>query len=127
MGKAIENHEDYGASDAAPSRDWRKGMSDNIAYALVIYTGLQILVTVNALKQGFSSILPFFALIILIAGIIPACRWAEARWKDLSAEEADTRAQAGEYRRDQILLWIAAIGLPLAITAVIKGLFALFG
>lgn len=127
MGKAIENHEDYGAADAAPSRDWRKGMSDNIAYALVIYTGLQILVTVNALKQGFSSILPFFALIILIAGIIPACRWAEARWKDLSAEEADTRAQAGEYRRDQILLWIAAIGLPLAITAVIKGLFALFG
>ena len=127
LGKAIEKHEDYRGTDAAPARDWRKGMSDNIAYALIVYTGLQIVFSVSALKQGSSSILPVLVLIVLIAAIIPACRWAEARWKDLSAEEAETRAQNGEYRRDQILLWIAAVGLPLVITAGIKGLFAAFG
>ena len=36
---------------AAPARpiDWRKRMSDNIAYALLVYTALQIFMTMGAL------------------------------------------------------------------------------
>ncbi len=44
--------------------DWRKKMSDNVAYALLIYTGLQIWVTMGTLKNGSGSVLPYFALIV---------------------------------------------------------------
>jgi hypothetical protein len=54
--------------------DWRKRMSDNIAYALLVYTVLQIFVTMGALHGKGGSMLPYFALIMLVAAIIPACR-----------------------------------------------------
>ena len=38
--------------------DWRRRMSDNVAYALLVYTGLQIWVTMGTLKNGSGSILP---------------------------------------------------------------------
>ena len=100
--------------------DWRKGMSDNIAYALLVYTGLQIFVTVDAMKDGSSSILPYLALVVLVAMIIPSCRWFERRWQTLSEEQAHDRSLAAAYRRDRILLWLLAIGLPLALTALFK-------
>lgn len=108
------------------ARDWRKGMSDNVAYALLIYTALQIFVTVHAIKQIGSSILPYLALVVLVVGIIPACRRFEKRWRDLSDEEAADPALEGAYRRDQVLLWVLAIGLPFALTALFMGLAALF-
>ena len=37
-------------------------MSDHVAYALLVYTGLQIFVTMGALKTEHGSILPYFAL-----------------------------------------------------------------
>lgn len=107
-------------------RDWRKGMSDNIAYALLVYTGLQIWVTVAALKQGSSGLLPYLALIVLVALIIPACRWFEKRWQDLSDEQAADLAYQSAYRRDRLGLWILAIGLPLVLTGLFKGVMALF-
>lgn len=100
--------------------DWRKSMSDNVAYALLVYTGLQIFVTVHAMKDGSKSVLPYFALVVLIAGIIPACRWFERRWRDLSDEDASDMAFAGAYRRDIIGLWLLAIGLPFALTGLYK-------
>jgi len=106
------------ATDKA--RDWRKSMSDNVAYALLVYTALQIFVTVHAMKDGTKSVLPYFALVVLIAGIIPACRWFERRWRDLSDEDASDMAFAGAYRRDIMGLWILAIGLPFALTGLYK-------
>ena len=38
-------------ADRVPRGDWRKAMSDNVAYALLIYTGLQIFLTMNAIKD----------------------------------------------------------------------------
>jgi len=106
-------------------RDWRKSMSDNVAYALLVYTGLTIFVTVNAMKSGGGmSILPYLALVVLVAGIIPACRAFERRWRDLSDAEASDESLAPGYRRDQIVLWVLAIGLPLVLTAVFKVLFS---
>ena len=110
----------------ASGRDWRKSMSDNVAYALLVYTGLTIFVTVNAMKSGGGmSILPYLALVVLVAGIIPACRAFERRWRDLTDEEAADEALASGYRRDQIVLWVLAIGLPLVFTAGFKVLFSL--
>jgi hypothetical protein len=103
--------------------DWRKRMSDNIAYALLVYTGLQIFVTMGALKAAGPSMLPYLALVILVVGIIPACRRFERRWNRLSDAQAADPALARYFRNDRILLWVLAIGLPFLIT----GLFRLLG
>nr|WP_247711898.1 hypothetical protein [Qipengyuania qiaonensis] len=99
-------------------------MSDNVALALLVYTGLQIFMTVGAMKQGVSSIVPYLALIILVAGIIPACRWFERRWTGLSDDEATDVGLKPAFRRDQIMLWLLAIGLPVALTIFFKLIFS---
>ena len=108
----------------ASGTDWRRAMSDHVAYALLVYTGLQIFMTVKALAEGFSSILPYAALVILVAAIIPACRWFERRWTDLSEEDATSPALASAFRRDTIALWILAIGLPFLLTGLVMAIFA---
>ncbi len=106
--------------------DWRRKMSDNIAYALLTYTGLQIFVTIGALKSKGTSLLPYLTLVILIAAIIPACRRFEHRWNDLSAGHLDDSSLARYFRRDRLILWASAIGLPFALTAMFKGLALAF-
>jgi hypothetical protein len=98
--------------------DWRKKMSDNVAYALLTYTGLQIFVTMGQLKNGSGSILPYFALIVLVAAIIPGCRMFEKRWEGLSSSQAANPELRDRFRRDQIVLWLCAIALPLALTGL---------
>ena len=115
------SHESVSEGHGEKARDWRKSMSDHVAYALLVYTGLQIFVTVHAMKEGSHSILPYFALVILVAGIIPACRWFERRWITLSDEEGTDPALAGAFRSDALKLWAMAIGLPFLLT----GLFTL--
>ncbi len=110
---------------AGSKLDWRKRMSDNVAYALLVYTGLQIFVTMGELKNGSGSILPYFALIILVAAIIPGCRMFEKRWDWLSDVEAANPELRDRFRRDQILLWLCALGLPILLTLAYKGVVAL--
>jgi len=100
--------------------DWRKRMSDHIAYALLAYTGLQIFVTMGALNAKSGSMLPYFALIVLVAAIIPACRRFERRWNRLSDAQAVDPALAPYYRRDRNWVWALAIGLPFVVTGVFK-------
>lgn len=106
--------------------DWRRRMSDHIAYALLIYTGLQIFVTLGALKAEGGSLLPYFALIVLFGAIIPACRRFERRWNRLTDEQATDPALAYYYRRDRFALWLLAIGLPFALMALFKCMALLF-
>jgi hypothetical protein len=116
----------FSAHHAARPIDWRRKMSDHIAYALLVYTALQIFVTMGALKAQEGSLLPYLALIVLVGAIIPACRRFERRWNRLSDEQAADPALAGYYRRDRLALWLLAIGLPFALTALFKGLSLLF-
>ena len=106
------------SKDGASRRgiDWRQKMSDHIAYALLVYTGLQIFVTMGAIKGSAGSILPYFALVVLVAAVIPGCRLIEKRWDDLDETDATDPALAGAFKRDRALVWIAAISLPLIIT-----------
>ena len=106
-------------------RDWRKAMSDHVAYALLVYTGLQIFVTVHAIKGGSHSILPYLALVVLVAGIIPACRWFEKRWSGFTDEQASDPAYSDAFKRDRLMLWGLAIGLPFVLTAIFKAIGAL--
>jgi len=105
--------------------DWRKKMSDHIAFALLTYTGLQIFVTLSALKSGNGSILPYFALIVLVAAIIPGCRLLEMKWDRLGDAEAADPALAPPFKRDRLALWLCALGLPFALTALFKLIAAL--
>ncbi|WP_235037869.1 hypothetical protein [Novosphingobium sp. 18050] len=114
------------AGHPAPMIDWRRKMSDHIAYALLVYTALQIFVTVGALKAHGGSLLPYFALVILVVAIIPACRRFESRWNRLTDDQAHDPALASYYKRDRLALWALAIGLPFALTAVLRGLSVVF-
>ncbi|MBV1917755.1 MAG: hypothetical protein KUG65_06800 [Sphingomonadaceae bacterium] len=125
----MEKTSHVSAYDARPAQrvvDWRRKMSDHIAYALLTYTALQIFVTIGALKSKGTSMLPYLALIILVGAIIPACRRFERRWNRLTSEQATDPALAGYYRRDRLALWSMAIGLPFALTALFKGLAIAF-
>jgi hypothetical protein len=121
MGKTGQ-HRHIWTRAAGASVDWRRKMSDHIAYALLVYTALQIFVTVGALKSDSGSLLPYLALIILVVAIIPACRRFEARWNRLTDEQAHDPELAPHYRHDRFVLWALAIGLPFALTALFKGL-----
>lgn len=125
MGKATGQHQ---AQAAAPARvrDWRKAMSDHVAYGLLVYTALQIFVTVKALSGGTSGLLPYLALIVLVAGIIPALRWFERRWVSLDDTAAADEAYAQAFRRDITGLWVLAVGLPFALTLIFKALLSIF-
>ena len=111
---------------AASKLDWRKKMSDNVAYALLVYTGLQIFVTMSALKTGNGSILPYLGLIVLVAGIIPGCRMFEKRWDWLSDSEAANPELADRFKRDRLVLWFCAITLPLVLTGLFMVVTPLF-
>src|SRR6187399_2075705 len=110
---------------AAAKLDWRRKMSDHVAYGLLVYTGLQIWVTMGTLKAGQGSILPYFALIVLVVGIIPGCRMFEKRWEGLSDSEAANPELADRFKRDRLLVWLFALGLPFAVTGIFKGVEAL--
>ncbi|MEM8725217.1 MAG: hypothetical protein AAGE86_06830 [Pseudomonadota bacterium] len=120
MSEISQQHE----AAEAQTRDWRKAMSDHVAYALLVYTALQIFVTVKAIEAGSSSILPYVALVVLVAGIIPACRWFEKRWSGLDDEQAADMTYASAFRRDTTGLWLLALGLPFLLTAIFKVIFA---
>ena len=56
--------------------------------------------------------------------VIPACRKFEARWRYMSDTEAADPEFASSFRRDQIVLWLLAIGLPFALTGLFRGIAA---
>jgi len=122
----ISHSASIGAHEGIRLVDWRRRMSDNIAYALLVYTGLQIFVTMGSLRAEGMSLLPYLALIVLVTAIIPACRRFESRWNRLTDEQAANPDFAVYFRRDRLALWLLAIGLPFAITALFRGLALLF-
>jgi hypothetical protein len=100
--------------------DWRKRMSDTVAYGLLVYTGLQIFVTMHAIEGQGSSLLPLFALVVLVAAIIPMYRRFERRWEDLDDQAAADPLHAAAFRRDRAAVWLLSIGLPFLVTALLK-------
>jgi hypothetical protein len=105
--------------------DWRKSMSDTVAYSLLVYTTLQIFVTLRALDAGGGSLLPMVALVVLVAGVIPLFRIFERRWEALDDMAASNPALRGAFRRDQIATWAVAIGLPFLLTALFRAISAI--
>ena len=122
MNKALEQTQET----SSQKLDWRRKISDHVAYGLLVYTGLHIFLTMTQLKAASGTVLPYFALVVLVAAIIPACRLFEMRWDKLSDAEAADPALAPAFRREVMLLWLAAIGLPLTITFGFLAIASLF-
>ena len=124
MGKALDRISAAAHSRADGARDWRKGMSDHVAWALLVYTGRHIFVTVKAIQDTGYTMLALMALVVLVAAIIPLWRKFERRWTSLDDAAAHDPALAAAYRRDRLVIWVAAIGLPVALTLAFKALLA---
>lgn len=122
MGKALWQTV-AAVKDRASQRsiDWRHKISDHVAYGLLFYTGINIVVTLGAVKGTMhGSIVPYFSLIVLVGAIIPACRSVEKRWERLTESEASDVELVQIYRRDRLLIWAGALGLPFVVTGLIK-------
>lgn len=102
----------------AATLDWRKRMSDHVAWSLLVYTTIQIAANAFVLKgeATSASLLPYFALVLLVLAVIPAWHLLESRWSELSDADAADPALAGAFARDRALIWAAALGLPLVMT-----------
>jgi len=122
--KPFAAHRSADGSDR--SVDWEKKMSDHVAYALLVYTGLQIFVVMGAVKSEGMSVLPYFGLVLLVGLIIPLCRNYERRWHVLANSELSQSALARRFRVDRLAIWLLAIGLPFAFVALFRLLVALF-
>lgn len=122
--KALDgiSHRDRSREGGAAATDWRKSLSNHVAVALIVYTALNIFLTVEAIKKTGLRSLSMICLILLIAGIIPACHKLEKRWRDMSEERAQAAAADGAYRRDIGLLWLLALGLPFGLTVLFRAL-----
>ena len=116
MNKAFET--DATARERAGRLDWRKRISDHIAFGLLVYTALNIFVTAVAMAKTDKSILPYLMLVVLVAAVIPACRWLEKVWERRGEDAAHDPALAPLFRRDAVAIWLCAIGLPFAVTAL---------
>ena len=113
------------AATHGPALDWRKRMSDTVAYSLLVYTSLQIFVTLRTLEGTGGSMLPMLALVVLVAGVIPMFRHFERRWEALDNVQAADPALQADFRRDQLATWAVAIGLPFLLAAVFRLLVSL--
>ena len=125
MAKALEHSQVRGDRATHKPIVWTKRMSDHIAAALLVYTVLHIMVTMQAIKGEGGSILPYFGLVLLVGAIIPGCRLFEKRWERLAASGQSDERLRSLFIRDALYLWVAAIGLPFAVTGVITAMSTL--
>jgi len=107
-------------SSNTATKGWREKISDHIAYALLVYTGLQIFLTIGSIHNTNGSLLPYFALVALVGAMIPAFRMLEGRWEKLCGSGRDDDELRPLFRHDIRLLWLATIGIPVVMTLIIK-------
>ncbi|GHC85686.1 hypothetical protein [Novosphingobium pokkalii] len=103
-----------------------KQISNAVAFGLMVYTALQIFLTMRALEELDNTLLPIMALVVLVGAIIPLYRRLEKRWDATAAILADDPpALSAALTRTRLTIWAISIGLPLLVTVAIKGLVVL--
>jgi len=129
MAKAIngdKNHRrDYHVASHDMSHDmglsgWQTKISNHIAYALLAYTGLQIFVVMGAIGGHGMSMLPYLALVVLVAIVIPLARKLEKQWDRFLGTEPSAHEISRRYNFDRIKIWVFALGFPFLIVGLSK-------
>ncbi len=124
--KTVKKHRDDRALRSSSVVQWEKKMSNNCATALLVYTMMQIFFVLSFIETKGMSIAPYFGLVLLVAVIVPFCRKYEKRWQDIANSGLSEQSLAARFRRDQVTLWILALGLPFVFVAIIKIIGAIF-
>ena len=102
------------------TKGWCDKITDHVAWALLVYTGLLIFMVMGAISNDNMSILPYFSLFFLVGMVIPGCRSFEKRWAKMTKETPDSLEFPALFRRDVITIWVLAIGLPFVIVGLYR-------
>ena len=129
MAKAINGDKKHRADYHIASQDmehdmdltgWQAKISNHIAYALLAYTGLQIFVVMGAIGGHGMSMLPYLALIVLVAIVIPLARKLEKQWDRFLATKPSAHEISSRYNFDRIKIWVFTLGFPFLIVGLSK-------
>lgn len=111
-------HASQNRASSKPKKCYTKRISDNIAYALIVYTMMLIFLVAGAIKTDGVSIMPYILLMLFIVFVIPMARKLEKKWEMLDQSELSDSSLKRRYNIDRTKLWIGTFALPLFLTAV---------
>ena len=109
------------SEDRASSRakkTYTKRISDNIAYALIVYTMMLIFLVAGAIKTSGTSIMPYILLMLFVAVVIPMARKLEKKWEMLDQSELSDSSLNRRFNIDRTKLWIGTLVFPLFLMGV---------
>jgi hypothetical protein len=106
----------HGGVRVRETANYAKRISTHVAYALVLYTLMLIFAVSPQMESEGTSIFPYFLLVILVGLVIMPCRGLEHRWKALDAADG---GDEGHFKRDIIMLWLGAVGLPALLATIL--------
>lgn len=99
-------------------KSYSKRMSDNVAFALVIYTLMLIFVVTPSMESEGTSIFPYFMLVVFVGLVISPCHGLERRWQALQNNASGDGMLDSRFNIDRAILWFGAIGIPVIIAAI---------
>ncbi len=104
-------------STAQNHKSLAKRMSTHVAYGLVVYTLLLFFVVAPGVVTGEMAIWPYLLLVAFVAVAILPCRNLERKWQNVVGSNG-----GGQFWRDAAMLWLGAMGIPLAVMLLIRTL-----
>lgn len=99
-------------------KTYAKRISDNIAYALIVYTMMLIFLVADAIKTSGTSVMPYIMLMLFVAVVIPLARKLEKKWEMLDQSELSDSSLNRRYNIDRAKLWIGTLVFPLFLMGV---------
>ena len=112
---------------APAAADPRRRIGDHIAFALPVYTVLQVAVTMAVLRAPGAAPLPIATLALLVVLVVPASARFARNWQELPDSALALPATAARLRRHLALLWAAALAAPFVLTALLLAAARLLG
>lgn len=114
------------AAHGKHAKTYTKRISDNIAYALIVYTMMLIFLVAGAIKTSSMSIFPYLLLMLFVAVVIPMARKLEKKWEVLDESELSDNSLRNRYNMDRTKLWISTLSIPLILMVACSAISALF-
>jgi hypothetical protein len=98
----------YTAGGTGRETNYRRRISNHIAFGLVTFAMLQIFIVAS---HG-GSLIANLAIILVIAASIPGAHTLERRWELLNGGGLPSAGLATRYRRDVLTIWMVDLLVP---------------